>query len=93
MTICIAIKCVADGVDKKETILFSTDTQVSSSYITSSITKCRQISSKEREDDGERWNILFAASGNAYLIDEVFYRFERYLRKVIEKSLFLVKGW
>jgi len=58
--------------------------QVSSSYITGSTTKCKQIFSKQPKDDSEPWSVLFAASGDAYLIDEVFEQFRFYLRQNIE---------
>lgn len=85
MTICIAIKCFEDEDPDKETILFATDTQVSSPFLTTISLKCKPLLGPTPEDEEEdTWVMLFASSGDAFITDEVYEKIQYFLRENLE---------
>lgn len=81
----MAIKCKWKEKDgEKPAILFASDTQESSLFLKSSVTKIKAIIGNKPNKYDDPWNILVASAGDALVVDEVFSDIRFYLMDNIE---------
>jgi len=75
MTLIVAISCAQNETGNKM-LLVASDKQASTDYIQSEVTKIRLLPEKY---SNQRPRIVFAASGDAYLADEICDAFDRFI--------------
>lgn len=80
MTVIIALKCIDETNPNEKALIFAADRQKSSTYLKTPATKIRFIFNPDK-DSSNLWGLLFAGSGDLLILDEVWYKIDKYFNE------------